>query len=183
MDDQTRFAATGIMFPDPGESQQWFETIKRVYEELQDKDSENAWEEFKEKLRENYGSTADEFAQIVESIGNPMDIIKGLAEADVNELVQAVQEAMQGAENEGQEGEGQEFDQAAWEAFLQTLQGIWDGTEDTWQQFLDWARYGAYEAGEAVGKAFDELVEYVNGSGDKVGALNQYGVQTGQPAQ
>jgi hypothetical protein len=188
MDDNTKNVAVAVRHQDAGQASQWYETIKQtVYSE----DGQD-WETFKSKFGQEAAShfdsgTIQEFFQATEAYAtDPMATIVDLVNASTDELVLLYQEAMgEGQESEGQEGEGQEggdgsgVDPAAWEQFLQQCNGVWDGAEETWAQFTEWLRY---YAPDEIKSAIEDLINYVESSGDKVGALYQYGVTTGQPA-
>lgn len=80
----------------------------------------------------------------------------------IPELAASWQDAGQTGPDGGQDttaaGDDQ-YDPAAWQAFLSTNAILWDGTDATWQQFVDWFCYQA--AGHGFGAPATGLVEHL----------------------
>lgn len=81
-----------------------------------------------------------------------------------------------------QQATGPAYDEAAWQQYLTTNGGNWNGDEASWAQFKDWFLYYAAEAGFT--QPANDLLNYLDAqaASDRIGILAQYGV-TIQPAQ
>lgn len=78
---------------------------------------------------------------------------------------------------------GPGYDERAWQDYLQSSAGQWDGRQETWSQFTQWFLYYANDNGLKDPAA--ALISYLDplSPGERIAVLSQYGVTISPPAQ
>jgi hypothetical protein len=99
---------------------------------------------------------------------------------------QLAQEHGAGQEAAGGEAaydEAAPYDEQAWQAYLAENGPLWDGTEDSWEQFRDWFAYDAGQHGLSTPAA--ALLDYLTPqpAADRIATFAQYGVTITAPEQ
>lgn len=181
MDDITYAIATQLPV-DPGAQGFWFENLVECA-----RNAEGDWDRFSEDLLGKTGMSGEieQLKNLVESFGvDPSQALNSLVETNANELTETAAQAY-GGEQEGQEGQAGEVDtdpMARWPEFTAQASGTWYGDEDSWPQWVDWAKQTAeyYECLQVL----EQVINDAETSGDKRGTLEAWGIGVaGDPNQ
>jgi len=150
-------------------------------------DRESPWESRRARFLEHLGirsadddpSIAPIFRELDEMPDSDRDQLLNSDRLDTwcyQRLAQALPERQQ---NQGPPAPA--YDEQAWQRFLATNGGQWDGTEQSWPTFREWFAYHANE--QHVGQPAEALLRYLDpmSVADRISTFGQYGVVIQQP--